>query len=84
MWMMAKDGFVESHKFRRVVWQELVNGESDPERIAKKQHLVQRAVDKALDDLEEEGLVTSEEDGYELTDEGEAYEADRKKRERNT
>jgi DNA-binding PadR family transcriptional regulator len=41
-------------------------------------------VEKALDDLEEEGLVTEDGDGYELTDEGEAYEADRKKRERNT
>jgi Mn-dependent DtxR family transcriptional regulator len=75
---------VESHKFRRVVWQELVSGESDPERIAKKQHLVQRAVEKALDDLEEEGLVTADDGEYELTDEGEAYEADRKQRERNS
>lgn len=78
---MASDGFVESHKFRRMVWQELVSGESDPERIAKKQHVVRRAVDKALDDLEEEGLVESTDDGYELTDEGETYEEERKRRE---
>lgn len=81
---MAEDAFVESHKFRRVVWQELVAGESDPERIAKKQHLVDRAVEKALDDLEDHGLITETDDGYELTDEGEKYEADRKNRDLNT
>jgi predicted transcriptional regulator len=81
---MADDAFVDSHKFRRQVWQELVSGESDPERIAKKQRLMQRAVDKALDDLEEHGLVAENDNGYELTDEGEAYEADRQERERST
>lgn len=81
---MAEDAFVESHKFRRVVWQELVAGESDPERIAKKQHLVDRAVESALDDLEEHGLVEETDDGYELTEEGERYEEDRKNRDMNT
>ncbi len=81
--MAGDDAFVESHKFRRVVWQELTSGESDPEQIAKRQRLVQRAVDQALEDLEDHGLVEQTDDGYELTDEGESYEKDRKRRERN-
>lgn len=81
--MAQDDAFVESHKFRRVVWQELVSGESDPERIAKRQRLVQRAVDQALEDLEEHGLIEQGDDGYELTDEGERFEVERKRRDRN-
>lgn len=82
--MAGDDAFVESHKFRRVVWQELVSGETDPERIAKKQHLIDRAVEKAIDDLEDHGLIEETDDGYALTEEGERFEAERKNRDLNT
>lgn len=81
--MASDDAFVESNKFRRQVWQELVSGETDPEQIAKRQRMVQQAVDRALEDLEDHGLVESTDDGYELTDEGETYEEERQRRERN-
>jgi len=76
--MPLDDAFVESHKFRRAVWKQLVAGETDPERIAKKEHIIQRAADQAIQDLEEHGLVEDTGDGFELTEKGEEYEKDRK------
>lgn len=76
--MALDDAFVESHKFRRAVWKQLVAGETDPERIAKKEHIIQRAAEQAIQDLEEHDLIEDTGDGYELTDEGEKYEQERK------
>lgn len=78
--MPSNDAFVESDKFRRAVFTEIVAGESDPERIAKKHRLIQRAVDRALDDLVDHGLVEEDGDAYVLTDDGEKYAAERKRR----
>lgn len=75
--MPSNDAFVESDKFRKAVFQGITAGESDPERIAKKNHLIQPAVDRAVDDLEEHGLIEEGEDGYVLTDKGEDYAAER-------
>lgn len=79
--MSSYDAFVESDKFRRAVFTEIVAGESDPERITKKHRLIRPAVDRALDDLVDHGLIEQDGDGYVLTEDGERYEAERKKRE---
>lgn len=76
--MTINDAFIESDKFRRAVFTEITAGESDPERIAKKHHLVQPAVDRAVGDLEEHELIEETDEGYVLTDKGERYAAERK------
>ncbi len=79
--MPINDAFVESDKFRKAVFTEIAAGESDPERIAKKHHLIQRAVERAVDDLVDHDLIEEAgDDGYQLTDEGEKYAEDRKRR----
>lgn len=76
--MTINDAFIESDKFRKAVFTEIVAGESDPERIAKKHHLIQRAVDRAVDDLVGHDLIEETDDGYVLTDKGDRYAAERK------
>lgn len=79
--MPINDAFVESDKFRKAVFTEIAAGESDPARIAKKHHLIERAVDRAVEDLVDHDLIEADgEDGYQLTDEGERYAEDRKRR----
>lgn len=67
---MTNEGFILSNKNRQAVLLELAAGESDAHRIAKKHHLIPRAVDQAVDDLQGEGLVATEGDGLALTEEG--------------
>lgn len=69
---MTNEGFILENKNRKAVFQELASGETDPERIAKKHHLIERVVDQVLDDLVEEELAEEDGGGYELTDEGES------------
>jgi predicted transcriptional regulator len=75
--MPSNDAFVESDKFRKAVFAGIASGEPDPERIAKKNHLLERGVERAVDDLEEHGLIEPADDGYTLTDKGEKYAAER-------
>lgn len=64
-------GFVAESRNRKAVFIELGAGEKDPARIAKKHHLIPRAVDSALQELEGAGLVKKAKDGFGLTPEGE-------------
>lgn len=68
---MGAEGFVASHKNRLAVFKELLAGEGNAERIAKRQRIVGAAVDSALNDLEGHDLIRETSDGYELTEEGE-------------
>ena len=77
--MPINDAFVESDKFRRAVFTEIAAGETDPDRIAKKHHLIKPAVKRAVADLEEHDLIQAVDGGYELTEDGERYAADRKR-----
>lgn len=79
---MTNEGFILENKNRKAVFQELASGETDPERIAKKHHLIERVVDQVLEDLVGEDLVTQGADGYELTDEGESLARELKNQER--
>lgn len=76
---MGHEGFIVSDKNRKAVFQELASGESDPERIAKKHHLIGRVVERVMGEFREEGLVEDGEDGVVLTDEGERVAGELKK-----
>lgn len=78
--MTSNDAFIEADKFRKAVFTSIVAGESDPKRIAKKNRLIPQAVDRAVEDLEEHELITDagDGDGYELTEKGERYAAERR------
>lgn len=78
--MVVNDAFVESDKFRRAVFTEIAAGEGEADRIAKKHRLVKPAVDRAVQDLTEHGLVEEKGGRLQLTDDGRRFEADRKKR----
>jgi predicted transcriptional regulator len=80
---MTSEGFILENKNRKAVFQELASGETDPERIAKKHHLIERVVDQVLEDLAGEDLITGDDaEGYELTDEGESLARELKNQER--
>jgi len=64
------EGFILSNKIRKAVFIEIASGEKRLERIAKKQHLIERAVKNAAEELKEQGIIEEGEDGYKLTDEG--------------
>ncbi len=76
--MASNDAFVEADKFRKAVFTGIVAGESDPERIAKKQRLLERGVNRAVEDLEEHGLIEDTDDGYKLTSKGKRYADERR------
>ncbi|KAA0003373.1 MAG: hypothetical protein FE044_01635 [Thermoplasmata archaeon] len=64
------EGFILSNKIRKAVFVEIASGEKRLERIAKKQHLIERAVKNAAEELQKHGIIEEGEDGYKLTDEG--------------
>ena len=45
------EGFILSNKFRRAVFAELVSGETDIERIAKKHHIIRNVAIRIADDF---------------------------------
>ena len=64
------EGFILSNKIRKVVFVDIASGEKRLERIAKKNHLIERAVKNAAEELKEQGLIKESSDGYSLTDDG--------------
>ncbi|KAA0007057.1 MAG: hypothetical protein FE045_01205 [Thermoplasmata archaeon] len=64
------EGFILSNKIRKAVFIEIASGEKRLERIAKKQHLIERAVKNAAEELKEQGIIEEGEEGYHLTEEG--------------
>ncbi len=72
------EGFILSNKFRKAILIELASGEKKTKRIAKKHHLIERMVERAMKELEEEKLVKEENGNYFLTDRGKKVLADLK------
>ncbi len=64
------EGFILSNKIRLAVFTEIASGESRIDRIAKKNHLIEKAALQAAEELAEHGLVEKKDEGYELTEEG--------------
>ena len=66
-----EEGFILSNKFRKAVFNELSFSEVDVETISKKHHIPMSAVEKAIKDLQDAGLVKEDRGRYSLTKEGE-------------
>ena len=65
------EGFILSNKFRRAVFAELVSGETDIERIAKKHHIIRNVAIRIADDFIREEIIEKKGNSYFLTNDGE-------------
>jgi predicted transcriptional regulator len=65
------EGFILSNKFRRAVFAELVSGETDIERIAKKHHIIRNVAMRIADDFIREEIIEKKGNRYFLTNDGE-------------
>ncbi len=75
------EGFILSNKFRKAILIELASGEKKIKRIAKKHHLIERMVERAMKEIEEEKITREENGNYFLTDRGKKVLADLKAKE---
>jgi len=64
------EGFILANKFRRVIFDELVAGENDIGRIAKKNRLIPRVAQRIIDEFVVGGIVEKKGNTYVFTDEG--------------
>jgi predicted transcriptional regulator len=65
------EGFILSNKFRRAIFAELVSGEADMERIAKKHHIIRNVAMRIADDFIKEEIIEKKGNKYFLTNDGE-------------
>jgi predicted transcriptional regulator len=65
------EGFILANKFRRVIFDELVAGENDIRRIAKKNRMIPRVAQRIIDEFVYAGIVEKKGNTYIFTDEGE-------------
>lgn len=65
------EGFILSNKFRRAIFDGLMSGETDIDRIAKKHRIIKNVARKIADDLIKGGLLEKKGNKYLLTKEGE-------------
>ncbi|HWR27981.1 MAG TPA: hypothetical protein VN377_06055 [Candidatus Thermoplasmatota archaeon] len=64
------EGFILANKFRRVIFDELVAGENDIKRIAKKNRMIPRVAQRIIDEFVTGGIVEKKGNYYVFTDEG--------------
>ncbi len=64
------EGFILGNKFRRVIFDELVSGETDIKRIAKKNRMIPRVAQRVIDEFVSGGIVEKKGNTYLFTDEG--------------
>ena len=64
------EGFILSNKYRRIIFDELISGETNLDRIAKKHHIVRRVVQRVIDEFMNGGLIEKRENTYILTEKG--------------
>jgi len=64
------EGFILSNKYRRVIFDELISGETNLDRIAKKHHIVRRVVQRIIDEFMNSGIIEKKENTYTLTEKG--------------
>ena len=65
------EGYILSNKFRRTVFDSLIAGETDINRIAKKHRIIRNVAIKIVDDFIKGGLLEKQGNKYILTKEGE-------------
>jgi predicted transcriptional regulator len=64
------EGFILANKFRRVIFDELVSGETDIKRITKKNRMIPRVAQRIIDEFINGGIVEKKGNMYVFTDEG--------------
>jgi predicted transcriptional regulator len=64
------EGFILANKFRRVIFDELVSGENDIKRIAKKNRMIPRVAQRIIDEFVSGGIVEKKGNIYVFTDKG--------------
>jgi predicted transcriptional regulator len=64
------EGFILANKFRRVIFDELVSGENDIKRIAKKNRMIPRVAQRIIDEFVSGGIVEKKGNIYVFTDDG--------------
>jgi predicted transcriptional regulator len=64
------EGFILANKFRRVIFDELVSGETNIKRIAKKNRMIPRVAQRIIDEFVSGGIVEKKRNTYLFTDEG--------------
>ena len=64
------EGFILANKFRRVIFDELVSGETDIKRITKKNRMIPRVAQRVIDEFITGGIVEKKGNMYVFTDEG--------------
>ena len=64
------EGFILANKFRRVIFDELVAGETDIYRISKKNRIIPRVAQRIMDEFIAGGIVEKKGNAYVFTDEG--------------
>jgi len=64
------EGFILANKFRRVIFDELVAGETNLSRIAKKNRLIPRVAQRIIDEFIAGGIVEKKGNRFVFTDEG--------------
>ena len=64
------EGFILANKFRRVIFDELVAGETDITRISKKNRIIPRVAQRIIDEFITGGIVEKKGKTYVFTDEG--------------
>lgn len=64
------EGFILANKFRRVIFDELVSGETDIKRIAKKNRIIPRVAQRIIDEFVTGAIVEKKGNRYIFTDEG--------------
>jgi len=68
--MSMDEGFILANKFRRVIFDELISGEVDILRIAKKNRIIPRVAQRIIDEFVTGGIVEKKGNMYVFTDEG--------------
>ena len=65
-----EEGYILSNKYRRAIFDEFASGETDIERIAKKNHIIKSVAKKVVDDFINGGILEKKGNKYVLTEEG--------------
>ena len=69
--MTIDEGFILSNKYRRAIFDGLVAGERDIQRIAKKHHIIRLVAQRVIDEFVKGGIVEKQGNSYVFTEEGE-------------
>ena len=65
------EGYILSNKYRRVIFDGLVSGEKNIDRIAKKHRIIRNVAFRIVEDFINNGIVEKKGNQYILTKEGE-------------